>query len=164
MGKTIFFGVLCMIFLNIQACKITDDKNNTRQFTKGNDPAKELYLYSIEAFNQGNLELFLANFAQEIKMYGTDGTYFGHDVLRKRFEDVFKRFPNMKMEIPELKSEVLSKEVIMVNFKWKLYPMGQGPAYSGIGSGIYKYQNGEWKEVLEVETVTDVDEALKRIE
>ncbi len=164
MRKTIFFGVLCMILLNIQACKVTDNKKNNHHFTEGNDPVKELFLSSIDAFNDRNLELFLANFAPEIKMYGTDGTYFGQNALKARFEVLFKQFPNMKMEIPELKSEALSKDVVLVNFKWKVYPMGQGPAFTGIGSGIYKYLDGKWMEILEVETTTHVDEALKQPE
>ncbi len=164
MRKTVFFGVLCMILLNNQACKITDNKEGSQQYTEDNHPVKELYLSSIEAFNERNLELFLANFAPEIKMYGTDGRYFGLSALQERFEILFKQFPEMRMEIPELKTEVLSKEVVLVNFKWKLYPMGQGPAFSGIGSGVYKYLDGKWMEILEVETITHVDEALKQPE
>jgi uncharacterized protein (TIGR02246 family) len=162
MKKAMFFTVLCMIILHFQACKPTVNKKTNDPFTEGTNPVKALYLSSIEAFNQNDLELFLANFAPEIKMYGTDGTYFGHDALRARFAVLFKQFPNMKMEIPELTSEILSDEVILVHFKWKLYPLGHGPAYSGIGSGVYTYRDGKWLEVLEVETITDVDEALKQ--
>lgn len=162
MRKTIFFGALCMILLNNHACKTTESKGTAQQYTEDNHPVRALYLSSIEAFNEGNLELFASNFAPEVKMYGTDGNYFGNSVLKERFEILFKQFPNMKMEIPSLKLEILSKEVVLVNFKWKLYPMGQGPTYSGIGSGIYKYQDGRWIEILEVEKITHVDEELKQ--
>jgi len=40
--------------------------------------------------------------------------------------------------------------------------MGQGPVYSGIGSGVYQYLDDKWMEILEVETITHVDEALKQ--
>jgi len=164
MRKSVFFGVLCVILLNIQACKVTDNKKANHQYAEGKDPVKELYLSTIDAFNDRDIDLFLANFAPKIKMYGTDGTYFGQDALRARFEGLFKQFPNAKMEIPELESEVLSNDVVLVNFKWKVYPMGKGPAFTGIGSGIYKYLDGKWMEILEVETITHVDEALKRPE
>jgi len=147
-----------MILLHNLACKTTNKKH---QYTENNHPVKELFLSSIEAFNERNLELFLANFSPEIKMYGTDGRYFGLSSLQERFGILFKQFPDMKMEIPELKTEVLSKEVVLVNFKWKLYPMGQGPAFSGIGSGVYKYLDGKWIEILEVETTTHVDKELE---
>jgi hypothetical protein len=164
MKKSDIFAVLCMILLNIQACKVTDNKKPNYQYVKVKDQVKELYLSTIDAFNDRNLDLFLANFAPKIKMYGTDGTYFGQDALRARFEILFKQFPNAKMDIPELESEVLSNNVVLVNFKWKVYPMGQGPAFTGLGSGIYTYADGKWMEILEVETITDVDEALKRPE
>ncbi|MEM7382680.1 MAG: nuclear transport factor 2 family protein [Bacteroidota bacterium] len=125
-------------------------------------PVRALFLSTIEAFNEGDLDLFLANFAQEVRMYGTDGVYNGQDALRVRVQAVFKQFPNKRMEIPELHLELLSEEVVMVHFAWKLYPMGQGPAYSGVGTGIYTLINGQWIEVLEVETVTEVDEALRQ--
>ena len=98
-------------------------------------------------------------------------TYYGispweieviYGLLRERFEVLFQEFPHVKMEIPELKLEILSKEVVLVNFHWKVYPMGQGPAFSGIGSGIYTFNDGQWKEILEVERITEVDEALKQ--
>ena len=131
-------------------------------YTDENHPVRSLYLSSIKALNEGNLDLFLANFAPEIKMYGTDGTYFGQNALRNRFENVLEQFPDVKMEIPELKLEILSKNVVLVNFEWKVFPMGQGPAFSGIGSGVYIKKGDKWLEILEVETITQVDEALKQ--
>lgn len=125
-----------------------------------NHPVRALYLSSIEAFNAGKLELFLSNFDSDIKMFGTDGMYIGKDALRQRFKVIFEQFPNKKMEIPELKLQILAEETVLVHFKWKLYPMGQGPAYSGEGSGLYILKDSKWVEILEVETVTDIDEAL----
>ena len=97
-------------------------------------------------------------------MYGTDGLYFGIDALRKRFDEVFKQFPDVRMEIPELDIKILSDEVVLVNFTWKVYPMGKGPAYSGSGSGIYVYNGNKWTEILEAERVTEIDKELIRAE
>ena len=36
--------------------------------------------------------------------------------------------------------------------------MGQGPAFHGVGSGVYLRRDGKWTEVLEHETVVKVDE------
>ncbi len=162
MKAKVVIGLLYLILFSIYGCKKVVNKGENTYDGEDNHPVKELYLTSIDAFNERDLELFLANFASDIKMYGTDGTYFGQPALRNRFEILFQQFPDMKMEIPELNLEVLSKEVVLVNFQWKVYPMGQGPAFSGIGSGIYKYRDDKWLEILEVETITHVDEALKQ--
>lgn len=155
MRTKLIFGLCIALFQVLNSCG--QEKNKA---TENNHPVRELFLSTIEAFNRGDLDLFLANFAQDIRMYGTDGVYDGQDALRVRFQTVFDQFPNKRMEIPELNLKLLSKEVVMVHFAWKLYPMGQGPAYSGVGTGIYTQINGQWIEVLEVETVTEVDEAL----
>ena len=125
------------------------------------EAVKELYLSSIEAFNARNLDLFLSNFSSDIKMYGTDGMYEGQEALRARFQGIFQRFPNTKMTIPQITLDVLSQEAVLVHFNWKVYPMGEGPAYSGKGSGLYVKREGNWVEVLEAETITEVDDALK---
>ena len=161
MSTKMSFGLLSFLLLAIMANGQSNVKERDAQHTAENHPVRELYLSSIEAFNAGNLELFLANFASEIKMYGTDGIYVGQNALRERFQDVFQQFPNKKMEIPELTLDILSEEIVLVNFKWRLYPMGQGPAYCGVGSGLYTFRAGKWVEILEVETVTHVDEALR---
>ncbi|MBT8185945.1 MAG: nuclear transport factor 2 family protein [Eudoraea sp.] len=162
MRKLFILSALSLMLGSINACKTTYKEINIAEYTEENHPVKELFLSSIEAFNQGNLQLFVANFAPDVKMYGTDGNYFGQTALERRFESLFKQFPKMKMDIPVLTLEVLSEDVVLVNFEWKLYPMGQGPAFSGIGSGVYQYSDEKWMEILEVETVTAVDEALKQ--
>lgn len=155
------FNLLTLLLIIILACNNVNIKNDPK-YTEEDHPVRTLYLSSIEALNKGNLDLFLANFDPEIKMYGTDGNYFGQHALRERFENVLQQFPNVRMEIPELKLEILSKNVVLVNFEWKVFPMGRGPAYSGIGSGVYKKNGDKWVEILEVETITNVDEALKQ--
>ena len=68
----------------------------------------------------------------------------------------------MKWYIPQLDLEILSEEVVLVNFQWQVSPLGQRPAFTGIGSGIYTYTENQWIEILEVETITHVDDALKQ--
>ena len=162
MRTKVFFCLTGIILFANIACKNADIKDHNYNYSADNHPVRLLYLSSIEALNNGDLELFLSNFAPEIKMYGTDGNYFGLDALRERFENVLQQFPNVRMEIPELQLEILSQEIVLVNFKWKVYPMGQGPAFSGIGSGIYRNIEGKWMEIIEVETITNVDDQLKQ--
>ncbi|NAS13859.1 YybH family protein [Poritiphilus flavus] len=160
MRTKLLFGC-CFALLHIYSCGQVNHTTKDKD-PEDNHPVQELFLSTIEAFNQGDLDLFLANFAPEVRMYGTDGIYKGQEALRERFQAVFEQFPNKRMVIPELKLQMLSEEVVMVHFAWKLYPMGQGPAYSGVGTGIYTQINGKWIEILEVETVTEVDEALRQ--
>lgn len=155
------FILLIILFITSISCNNSNIKNDY-EYTEANHPVRTIYLSTIEALNEGNLDLFLANFAPEIKMYGTDGNYFGQKALRERFENILQQFPKVRMEIPELKLEILSKNVVLVNFEWKVFPMDQGPAFSGIGSGVYTRDGDKWIEVLEVETITDIDEALKQ--
>ena len=162
MRTKVLFSFLSTVLLTIIACKNSEALDNDQYYTEENHPVRVLYLSSIEALNEGNLDLFLANFAPEIKMYGTDGNYFGENAVRKRFENVIQQFPNVRMEIPELNLEILSQKIVLVNFKWKVFPMGHGPAFSGLGSGVYVKNGDKWTEILEVETITDVDEALKQ--
>ncbi|NHF61272.1 nuclear transport factor 2 family protein [Flavobacteriaceae bacterium TP-CH-4] len=164
MRLILIFGVLGTLLLNLYSCKTGNSKGLGEKSTNYNHPVRVLYMSSIEAFNQGKLDSFLGNFDSDIRMYGTDGTYFGIDALRERFADVFKQFPNVRMEILELDLEILSDEIVLVDFKWKVYPMGQGPSYSGLGSGIYLYQDDNWTEILEAEKVTHIDKELARPE
>jgi hypothetical protein len=161
MRVKVFFSLIGIILFANIACKNADVKDHNHNYTEDNHPVRLLYLSSIEALNEGDLDLFLANFAPEIKMYGTDGNYFGQNALRERFENVLQQFPKVRMEIPELILKILSNNVVLVNFEWKVFPMGQGPAYNGIGSGLYTYRNNKWAEILEIETVTHVDKELE---
>ena len=161
MKTIVLFSLLSVICLNSCAYKNEDNEDPSHQYDEVNHPVRSLYSSSIEALNEGDLDLFLANFAPEIKMYGTDGIYFGQNALRERFANVLQQFPNVRMEIPDLEIDILSKDVVLVNFEWKVFPMGRGPAYSGIGSGVYIFRNNKWVEILEVETVTNIDSELE---
>ena len=163
MRTFLFIGALSMVLLLANlSCKAHKSIETPLSANEQNHPVRALFLSSIDEFNNKNLSAFLENFAPDIKMYGTDGTYFGQEALHQRFEVLIRQYPNMKMDIPQLDLEILSEEVVLVNFKWKVYPMGQGPAFTGIGSGIYTYTENQWIEILEVETITHVDDALKQ--
>ncbi|UII77326.1 nuclear transport factor 2 family protein [Flagellimonas sp. HMM57] len=153
-------SIIVLLSLNFYACNHSGNTKKTIPNLENDHSVKALFLSTIEGFNQGNLKLFLANFSDEIHMYGTDGNYVGKEALRKRFAKLFQKFPNMKMEIPELKLKMLSEKVVLVDFQWKLYPMGQGPKYSGIGTGIYLFENDSWSEILEIERTMQVDKEL----
>lgn len=65
------------------------------------------------------------------------------------------------MEVEDLRVREVSPGTAVVDFKWHTYPMGTGPAYHGVGSGVYALRGGNWVEVQEHETVTLVDDALR---
>lgn len=159
--RIILFSI-CFLFLGHSVNGQSTTQNKRIQADPSKHPVSRLYLSTIEAFNAGNLEGFLSNFSSEIKMYGTVGMYNGKDALRARFQAIFQQFPKSRMEIPALSLEILGDKTVLVHFKWKLFPMGQGPAYSGDGSGLYVLKEDKWEEVLEVETVREVDDALRQ--
>jgi len=82
--------------------------------------------------------------------------------VRERFAQTFKQFSQVRMEIEELRVRQVARGVAVTDFKWRVYPMGQGPAFHGVGSGVYLLRKGRWVEVLEHETVVKVDEGLNK--
>jgi hypothetical protein len=124
-------------------------------------PVETFFTAGIEEFNAHNLDKFMKQFADDVEMYTPTGWLRGNPVVRERFAQTFKQFPSVKMEIEDLKVREVSPETAVVDFKWKTYPMGKGPAFYGVGSGVYVKRKNVWVEVLEHETVTKVDEELK---
>lgn len=124
-------------------------------------PVEAFFMAGIEAFNQHNLDKFMEQFATDVEMYTPTGWLRGDATVKERFVGTFKQFPNVKMEIEDLKVREVSSKTAIVDFRWKTYPMGQGPAFYGVGSGVYVKRKGKWLEVLEHETVTHVDDALR---
>jgi len=103
----------------------------------------------------------MQQFADDVEIYTPTGWLRGNTAVRERFVKTFKQFPAVKMEIEELKVRQVAPNTIIVDFKWKTYPKGSGPAFHGVGSGVYVKRKGNWIEVLEHETVTKIDEELK---
>lgn len=124
-------------------------------------PVETFFMAGIEAFNAHDLDKFMEQFASDVEMYTPTGWLRGSAAVKERFVQTFKQFPNVKMEIEELKVREVAPKTVIVDFKWKTYPMGKGPAFHGVGSGVYVKRKGKWIEVLEHETVTKVDDELK---
>jgi uncharacterized protein (TIGR02246 family) len=124
-------------------------------------PVETFFMAGIEAFNEHDLDKFMKQFAVDVEMYTPTGWLRGNQAVRERFVQTFKQFPLVKMEIEELKVREVADKTAIVDFKWKTYPMGKGAAFHGVGTGVYVKRKSDWVEVLEHETVTKVDEALK---
>lgn len=124
-------------------------------------PVEKFFMSGIEAFNAHDLDGFMKQFADDVEMYTPTGWLRGRAAVRERFVVTFKQFSSVKMEIEDLRVREVSPVTVVVDFKWRTYPKGGGPAFHGVGSGVYVLRNKNWVEVLEHETVTQVDEALR---
>jgi uncharacterized protein (TIGR02246 family) len=124
-------------------------------------PVETFFMAGIEAFNAHDLDKFMKQFADDVEMYTPTGWLRGKGAVRERFVGTFQQFPSVKMEIESLRVREVSPATVVVDFKWRTYPAGSGPAFHGVGSGVYVRRDGKWIEVLEHETVERVDEALR---
>jgi uncharacterized protein (TIGR02246 family) len=125
-----------------------------------NHPVESFFISGIAAFNAHDLDGFMKQFASDIEMYTPTGWVRGDQAVRERFADTFSKFPAVRMEIENLRVREVAAGTVVTDFEWRVYPMGQGPAFHGIGSGVYVRRDGRWVEVLEHETVVRVDEGL----
>jgi uncharacterized protein (TIGR02246 family) len=121
---------------------------------------EEFFMSGISAFNAHDLDGFMNQFADDIEMYTPTGWLRGHPEVRGRFAQTFAQFPSVKMEIEELRVREIVPGTAVTDFKWRVYPFGKGPAFHGVGSGVYVLRDGLWVEVLEHETIVKVDEGL----
>ena len=136
--------------------------NAQTQNTKRRHSVEQFFMSGIAAFNQHDLDGFMKQFAVDIEMYTPTGWLRGREQVRERFAQTFKQFPAVRMEIEDLRVREVARGVVVTDFKWRVYPMGKGPAFHGVGSGVYLLRRGQWVEVLEHETVVKVDEGLGR--
>ena len=153
--KVVFVILILLIATSFAFGQNTSDKNTPKH------PVETFFNTGIESFNAHNLDKFMHQFADDVEMYTPTGWLRGYGAVRERFAQTFKQFPAVKMEIEELKVREVAPDTVIVDFNWKTYPMGKGPAFYGIGSGVYIKRKNGWVEVLEHETVTKVDEELK---
>ncbi len=123
-------------------------------------PVETFFLSGIAAFNEHDLDGFMKQFASDIEMYTPTGWLRGQQNVRQRFAQTFQQFPKVKMEIEDLKVREVARGTVVTDFKWRVYPTGNGAAFHGVGSGVYIKKNGNWIEILEHETVTKVDEGI----
>lgn len=121
-----------------------------------------VYRSGIAAFNKHALDEFTAQFADDISMYTPTGWVDGGVAVRQRFQETFTQFPQVLMTIDSLKVTSPAPGTALVRFLWKVQPMGRGPAFRGVGSGVYVRRHGRWVEVLEHETVVTVDPELRQ--
>lgn len=130
------------------------------QNTTKKHPVEIFFMSGISSFNSHNLDGFMKQFAADIEMYTPTGWLRGQQSVRDRFAQTFQQFPSVRMEVENLRVREVARGMVVTDFKWRVYPMGQGPAFHGIGSGVYILRGGKWVEVLEHETVVKVDEGL----
>ena len=123
-------------------------------------PVEGFFMAGIAAFNAHDLEGFMKQFAGDVEMYTPTGWLRGHEGVRERFAQTFRQFPSVRMEVEELRVREVARGTAVTDFRWRVYPMGKGPAFHGVGSGVYVLRDGRWAEVLEHETVVKVDEGL----
>jgi uncharacterized protein (TIGR02246 family) len=123
-------------------------------------PVEKFFMSGIAAFNAHDLDGFMTQFAHDIEMYTPTGWLRGHQGVRERFAQTFRQFPSVRMEVEELRVREVARGIAITDFKWRVYPMGQGPAFHGVGTGVYVLRAGRWAEALEHETVVKVDEGL----
>jgi hypothetical protein len=118
------------------------------------------FMQGIAHFNRQDLDSFLTQFDDGIRMFAVTNWLRGKGALRERFASTFKQFPQTKMEITNLRARSETPTVVTVEFEFHVYPRGTGPAYHGVGSGVYVKRREGWREVLEHETVTKRDAGL----
>lgn len=144
------------IFLALAALPVAAQKQNLAK----KHPVETFFMSGISSFNAHRLDDFMKQFATDIEMYTPAGWLRGEESVRARFAQTFQQFPSVRMEIENLKVREVTRGTVVTDFQWRVYPLGQGPAFHGIGSGVYVLRNGKWVEVLEHETVVKVDEGL----
>ena len=121
---------------------------------------ENFFMSGIAAFNAHDLDGFMKQFAEDVEMYTPTGWLRGRAGVRERFSQTFKQFPAVRMEVEDLRVREVARGTVVTDFRWRVYPMGKGPAFHGVGSGVYVLRDGGWVEVLEHETVVKVDEGL----
>ncbi len=142
------------------ACQSQNKIVQTQSKLENHMFVEEFFRSGITLFNSHDLEGFMKQFAHDIEMYTPTGWVRGKENVLKRFSETFAQFPSVKMEIEDLQVREVVSGTVITNFKWRVYPMGQGPAFHGVGSGVYIFRDGKWIEVLEHETVVKVDDEL----
>lgn len=130
------------------------------QYEAKKHPVEKFFMSGISSFNSHNLDGFMKQFAADIEMYTPTGWLRGRESVRARFAQTFQQFPSVRMEIENLRVREVARGTVVTDFQWRVYPMGRGPAFHGVGSGVYILRDGRWAEVLEHETVVKVDEGL----
>jgi uncharacterized protein (TIGR02246 family) len=118
---------------------------------------ERFFMQGIAHFNRHDIEPFLRQFHDDIRMFAVSNWLHGKPALRERFQSTFTHFPKTRMEITNLRARSETKDVVTVEFEFHIYPQGTGAAWHGVGSGVYVKTSSGWREVLEHESVTRRD-------
>lgn len=121
---------------------------------------ERFFMEGIARFNARDLEPFLDQFSPDIRMFAVSSWLRGRDAVRQRFVSTFAQFPEARMEITNLSARSETPTTVTVEFEFHTYPRGTGPAFHGVGTGVYVRGPAGWREVLEHETVTRRDPGL----
>jgi hypothetical protein len=121
---------------------------------------ERFFVEGIGKFNRRELDPFLMQFDEDIRMFAVSDWLRGRAAVRQRFVDTFRQFPEARMEITNLRARSETPTVVTVEFEFHTYPRGSGPAYHGVGTGVYVRRAEGWREVMEHETVTRRDPGL----
>ena len=148
------------LVLALLLCGVSGPALTAPQDSGQKHPVDAFFMSGITAFNAHDLDLFMQQFAEDVEMYTPTGWLRGGNSVRDRFAQTFKQFPAVRMEIEDLRVREVAPGTVVTDFRWRVYPMGKGPAFHGVGSGVYVNRAGQWLEVLEHETVVKVDEGL----
>lgn len=105
-------------------------------------PVYNYYLQGITAFNRHDLPAFLQQFDDEIHMFTHAGWLRNKEQVAKRFDEIFRQFPNIKMVIGTLNVRQVNETTTLVDFSVRTFPKGSGPAFQTVGSGVYVKKNG----------------------
>jgi uncharacterized protein (TIGR02246 family) len=130
---------LCLI-LSVHAAKTADAENDIR----------DLLADQVEAWNRGNLELF-------VKPYAEDCTFVGKQIVKGR-EAVLARYKKSyptatamgKLTFQNLEVREIGERTALVTGEWHLErPASAGGAVGGIFSLVMKDIDDEWRIVLD---------------
>jgi uncharacterized protein (TIGR02246 family) len=155
--------ILAPLLLSLTACAggLLGGSEDPPGGRNSDDEVRAFFMTGIDAFNAHELNRFMGQFGADIRMYTPTGWVNGYAAVRERFAGTLEQFPQVRMEIDSLRVRQVRDDVVVTEFQWRVFPMGQGPAFHGVGSGVYVLRGSKWEEVLEHETVTRVDEALR---
>lgn len=130
------------------------------QSTRDAEQVKRFFMEGIDRFNRHDLDGFMIQFDPDIRMYSVTQWLTGSPSLRQRFASTFAQFPDVHMDITDLRAQSVAPGVVTVQFEFHTFPNGSGPAYHGVGSGTYVKGSHGWREVQEHETVSKRDAGL----
>lgn len=149
-----------MLMAITYACVSNNQPRAAKAGADATSAVKARFQAGIEAFNRHDVDGFVDQFSRDVEMYTPTGWVRGSEAVRARFVETFAQFPNVRMETESLRARAVAPDTVVIDFAWRVFPMGKGPAFHGLSSGVYVLRDGRWVETLEHETVVKVDAPL----